>query len=517
VRFAAKEEVLTLLNGQTVKLDDHILVIADNNKALAMAGVMGGVESSVHAETVDLLLESAFFQPSVIAGVARRFGFTSEASQRFERGVDPTLHLQALERAAALLLEVVGGQVASVNAIRIQETFPPARQIHFRPARVAALTGVDISEETMHHILKGLGMLIQTSSPAWVVDVPFHRFDLTLEVDLIEEILRVYGYDKLHATPVIAPLTPGKMHAISERAIQISSYLSARGYTETISYSFVDPTVQREIYTQDDVLSLLNPISSELSEMRVGLWPGLVASLMHNMHRQQNSVKCFETGVVFKQVNGCLEEHAVIGGILSGESGYLHWAEAARNYDFYDMKGDLEALFMHLHCDASSVSFVPDTHVALHPGQTARICLRGETIGWLGVLHPRLLDMFGLTRDVVVFEFALKPLLAIKPIHYQRISKYPRIRRDLSLLMDTSVNICHVEQIVRAVVPVAQLKAFNVFDQYMGDSLPEGKKSIAIALTLQDEHRTLVDDEINRIISAILKELYDQLAIVLRD
>ncbi len=515
VRFAAPGESLTLLGGQTVSLDENVLVIADQHQLLSMAGIMGGEASAVQPETVDLLLESAFFSPLAIAGVARRYGLSSEASQRFERGVDPVLHLKALSRATTLLLAIVGGEAGPVTSVHTDATFPGMPCIAFDPSRVAQLTGLVIAEDEMVVMLEGLGMRVERAQSTWAVHVPSHRFDLALGVDLVEEIIRLYGYDKLEETPMIVPLKVGMVHPIQRRTTQVASYLSDRGYAETISYSFVDPTLQQVLYPDADVMSLVNPISPELSTMRVGMWPGLIASLIHNVHRQQSVVKCFETGVVFERVGDAVKECASVAGILTGEKGALHWGEPTRWYDFYDMKGDLQSLFAHLKC--SPLRFVAASHAALHPGQSARIYLGDSPVGWAGVMHPRLLDAFDLTSDVMLFELALTPLLIDTNVHYQSISKYPQIRRDLSLLVDEAVGVGEIERVVRAVVPLDQLKAFDVFDQYLGDSLPAGKKSIAVALTLQDDHRTWVDAEINRIISAILKELGDQLSIGLRD
>lgn len=516
VRYAKKDEPIVLLNEQTVTLDEQVLVIADQHQALAMAGIMGGKSSSVEAETVDILLESAFFQPLAIAGIGRRYGLSTESSQRFERGVDPTLPLQALERVTALLISIVGGEAGPVTSTYKANLCPQPKIIEFNPARFTQVTGVVIPQEDMVSILESLCFRVTQSETLWSVEIPTHRFDMTLEVDLIEEILRLYGYDKIQSSPVLVAMKSGLVHPIQKHIARCSTHLSIRGYNETISYSFVDPVVQGEFYPNTEVMSLLNPISSELSDMRVGLWPGLMASLMHNINRQQTSIKCFETGVVFERVGQAIEERTVIGGILSGERGALNWNEVTRNYDFYDMKGDLESLFLQLKC-SSAVHFIQDEHPALHPGQTARILYNEQPIGWIGALHPKLIDAFDLTHDVFLFELMIAPLIVETPIRYQRISKYPQIRRDLSLLMDKKTPISAVESIVRAIVPSAQLKAFDVFDQYVGPTLAENKKSVAVALTLQDDERTLTDEEINRIISAILKELEVQLTIVLRD
>jgi len=517
VRHAKTGESLTLLNDQSIALDEQVLVISDEKQALAMAGIMGGKLSAVHSETVDILLESAFFNPLAIAGVGRRYGLSTESSQRFERGVDPQLPIQALERITTLLLSIVGGEAGPITQVHQDELCPKAQWIAFKPERVKQITGVSISEETMLSIFDGLGFSVEReASMPWRVNIPTYRFDVVLEVDLIEEILRLYGYDKIQPSAVQVDMHGGKINPIQRLITQCSSFLSARGYHETISYSFVDPVVQREFYSEVDAMALLNPISAELSEMRVGLWPGLMASLMHNMNRQQSAIQCFEVGVIFQRVAQHIDEQPVVGGVLSGEKGALNWSEMSKPYDFYDMKGDLQALFAQFNY-SSKIRFIQDTHQALHPGQTARILYDEKPVGWVGALHPKLADALDISSNVYLFELMLAPFAQKISTPYQRISKYPQIRRDLSLLVDKNTPVADIERVIRSVVPGAQMKGFDVFDQYIGNTLPDNKKSIAVALTLQDDARTLVDDEINIIISAILKKLESELTIVLRE
>jgi phenylalanyl-tRNA synthetase beta chain len=515
VRFASAGESLTVLGGQTVALTEDVLVIADDHQPQAVAGVMGGDASAMQEQTVDLLLESAFFNPLSIAGVARRYGWSSEASQRFERGVDPSLYRDALEYATTLLLSIVGGHAGPVIDVRTHASYPCVANIAFNPSLVAQLTGMVIPEDQMVTFLEGLGMSVSRAQLPWVVQAPTHRFDMALAVDLVEEIIRLYGYEKLESAPMLAPLIPGVVHPVEKYTTEVALSLSHRGYHETISYSFVDPILQRELYPEAEVMSLVNPISSELSEMRVGLWPGLIASLLHNIHRQQAVVKYFETGVVFERIGASINERVAVAGILTGEKAGLSWNEPTRQYDFYDMKGDLESLFQSF--KSRNMRFEAGLHPALHPGKTARIFQGDMPVGWMGVLHPRLMDAFDLSSEVMVFEMSFMPLIGNAGARYQAISKYPQIRRDLCLLVDEKVSVAAIERVVSSAVPVEQFKALKVFDQYVGESLPMGKKSIAMALILQDNHRTLVDVEINAIISAILVALDEQLNIVLRD
>ena len=515
VRLGSENETLVLLDGQEVTLSESVLVIADDEKALAMAGIMGGEGSAVEADTTDIFLESAFFNPLMVAGVARRYGLCSDSSQRFERGVDPTLQQRALERATELLQTIVGGQIGPISLVNNAKCLPVNSAISFNPIKVLQLTGLDIPHQTMLQMLIHLGMTVHQESMPWVVDVPSHRFDIALDVDLVEEIVRLYGYDNIKALSMVGVLKAGTTHPYEDLFMRIAAYLTSRGYHETISYRFVDPDLQQALYPEVKTMALLNPISSELSSMRVGMWPGLLASMVYNVNRQQAAIKFFEAGVVFDGVGESLRERACIAGLLTGDEGNLNWSEPSRAFDFYDLSGDLEALFASL--NLKTVRFVPSEHPALHPGKTAEIMLSETSVGWLGALHPRLADELQLTKEVLLFEFSLKPLVERLPARYQPISKYPQIRRDLSLLVDHEVSAQQIEQVVRALVPGDWLKSFDVFDVYRGQGIAEGKKSLAIALTLQDDSRTLVDAEINNIIAAIIKKLADQFSIILRD
>ncbi len=515
VRFSHAGETLVLLDGQEVTLHEQVLVIADEGVPLSIAGVMGGEASSVQADTTDIFLESAFFNPLVVAGVARRYGLCSDSSQRFERGVDPSIQALALERATDLLQSIVGGRVGPITVVNQLDQMPAIVEVLFNPEKVLQLTGLDIPIEDMALSLRGLGMSVELGGSVWAVGVPSHRFDIALDVDLVEEIIRLYGYDKIVGTPVITNMHAGPINPLERLSTSMSAFLSGRGYRETINYSFVDPQFQSAMYPDAQTFDLLNPISSELSQMRVGLWPGLLASMIYNIHRQQTSIRFFESGVVFDIDGEQVKERACVAGLLTGAHGGLNWSEPARVFDFYDMKGDLHALLDLL--QIPNVRFVAAKHAALHPGQSARILIGDTDAGWIGVLHPRLLDALDLKAEVMLFELSLAVLCEHHSVRFQSISKYPQIRRDLSLLVNLDVSVGQIEQAVREAVPLGLLKAFDVFDVYMGDSIPADKKSLAIALTLQDDKRTLVDTEIHAVIAAVLKRLEDDFAIVLRD
>ena len=298
VRYSHKNEQLVLLGGQEVTLNENVLVIADHNKPLAVAGIMGGEASAVNDHTTDIFLESAFFNPLIVAGIARRYGLFSDSSQRFERGVDPTLQALALERATELLVSIVGGKVGPLSIVSKSDVLPPKVNLSFSPSRVKQLTGLDIAEDAMMIMLRDLGMTIEPGHECWHVSVPAHRFDIAVDVDLVEEITRLYGYDNIKAEPLIATVQAGETNPYERLSRHIALFLSNRGYNETINYSFVDPVLQQELYPEATTMQLLNPISSELSQMRVGMWPGLLASMIYNAHRQQSAIKFFEAGVV---------------------------------------------------------------------------------------------------------------------------------------------------------------------------------------------------------------------------
>jgi len=515
VRQSQNNESLDLLDGQTINLQGSELVIADSKQALALAGVMGGDFSAVNENTCDVFLESAYFNPISIAGVARRYGLSTDSSQRYERGVDPALPLLALERATALLLEIAGGKAGPVSVAKSADHQPVSRSVSFNPEKVKQLTGIEIAENDMLSMLQGLGMTIKQNAPLWTVHVPSHRVDIQLDVDLVEEVIRLHGYDNIKGDTMIAAVRAGIINPIETLLMTTLDFFTARAYHETISYSFVDPELQSVLYPDANAISLLNPISSELAQMRTGMWPGLIASMIYNTHRQQTAIKFIEHGVVFESKQGKVEETPCIGGLLTGECGAMSWNEPARKYDFFDMKGDLEALFASL--NVHHVQFEAGEHQALHPGKSAQIILDGKTIGWCGVLHPRIADALDLQDEVMLFEMSLPGLSVSIAPKYQSISRFPQIRRDLSLLVDERIAMSQIESLVRETVQNDWLKSFDVFDVYTGESIPEGKKSVAVALTLQDKTRTLVDLEINQIISAIITKLEERFAITLRD
>lgn len=514
VRNARQNEKLLLLNGQEVQLQKDCLVIADDDKALALAGIMGGDSSAVNADTTDIFLESAYFTPEFLANKARSFGLSSDASQRYERGVDPNLAKCAMDRACELLIATIGGEVGPISTQENYAELPQSKPIKFQPHKVKKLIGIDISEDTMQATLKRLGMQLEITDMHWLVTPPSYRFDINLEVDLVEEVTRLYGFDKIQSTMPKFDVKAGKISELESTAQRAAEYLACRGYRETISYSFVDPEVQELLYPGIQAKKLLNPISPELAVMRVGMWPGLIASMVHNVHRQQSGIKFVETGVVFKPINDSFHEESVLAGLISGSYGQLNWNEVAGKFDFYDMKGDLEALFSRF--SIQDVKFMKTEHAALHPGKSAEIFINGDSAGLIGVLHPSLLDALDLNDDVIVFEVSLAKLVTSTRRVYQTVSKYPQTRRDLSLLVAKDLCVADIEQVVIDVVPNGYLKDFDIFDVYVGPNIPSDKKSIALSLVLQDDNATLVDEKINEIMDLVLNNLIESYNVVLR-
>lgn len=515
VRRANPGETLALLNGDTVTLSSDTLVIADQAQALALAGVMGGEGSAVDEETVDLFLESAFFAPRALAGRARQYNLHTDASHRFERGVEPALCRIAIERATQLLIELGGGKAGPVVDEQAPEAMPKPAQVMLRPQRVNKLLGSEINDEQIKQILTRLGLEVDTTEQPWKVNVPGWRFDIGREVDLIEEVARVYGYDQL---PVRRASAPASIPTRSERQVSLERQrlmLVDRGYHEVITYSFVSEALQQQLDPGQTPLALANPLSSDLSVMRSSLWPGLVRATVHNQNRQMRSVKLFETGLRFRGQLDSLEQQPVIAGLVAGAAVEDTWADKTRVLDFFDIKGDVEAL-LSLGQAASDVVFVANEHPALHPGQSAAIQRDGTTIGWVGALHPGLLRRLDLVGPVFVFEieqtgFSDRPLPC-----FSALSRYPAIRRDLAIVVDEAVNAQAVLDAVRRSAG-STLQSAVIFDVYRGDRLGMHKKSLALGLILQDDSGTLTDDQVEAIQQRVVGELANDLDAELRE
>jgi phenylalanyl-tRNA synthetase beta chain len=513
VRTAEAGEELSLLDGQDIKVNDDTLVIADQSGPLALAGIMGGQSSSVDDDTKHLFLEAAFFTPTAIAGRARSYSLHTDSSHRFERGVDPELAKQAIERATSLLISIVGGQAGSITEKTSKNDLPQQQTITLRADRIKRVLGIAIDAEQVEDQLTRLGLTVETTEQGWQVTVPSFRFDLAIEVDLIEELGRLYGYDLLPNTrPQGTVLTTNiSEHTIATERLQ--DLLVDRGYQEAITYSFVDPTIHQHFLLEGmKPITLMNPISADLSEMRTSLWPGLIQALVYNLNRQHERVRLFEVGRIYTGTTDNIDQHRQIGGVVCGSRYDEQWSEKQRDVDFFDVKADVEQLLVFA---GGEIEFIAEQHASLHPGQSARIYKAGKPIGWIGALHPRLNKPLGLNGKVYVFEFALTAALSAQVPSFEPLSRFPAIRRDLALLVDANITAGEIERCLNGVESDI-LKAIQLFDVYSGDGVELGKKSIAIAFHIQHDERTLTDEEVDALILSITQTLEKALGVVIR-
>ncbi len=515
VRKAKSEEELTLLDEQTLTLDDNCLLIADHSKALALAGIMGGAGSGVSANTKHLFLESAFFAPTPIAGRARAYGLHTESSHRFERGVDSQLQTLALERATQLLLDIVGGEAGPVTEIASAENLPTATPISLRRLRIVKLLGFEIDDAEVEDILQRLGATVQATDDGWLVAAPSHRFDLVIEADLLEELARIYGYNNLPSRNL---LVPQKFKRNAESALPLSSVkrqLLGRGYQEAITYSFIGPALQAQFDPAVEPVALANPISSEMSVMRTSLLPGLVQALAYNIARQQQRVRLFETGQRFIKTTAGLVQDKMLAGVACGDRSTKDWANEQATLDFYDVKGDLESLLSRSG-QRQCFSFEQAEHPALHPGQTAALLLRGEQVGIIGALHPQVLADNDLSGEIYAFEVSLQSLLQGILPSYRKVSKFPEVQRDLAIIIDKDIESAAISGDVRAIAG-EQLTGITIFDVYAGKGIAEGKKSLGLALTLQHRSRTLTEQEVSKCLNEVVASLEQKFDATLRN
>ncbi len=515
VRMAEEGEKLVLLDGQDVSLRADTLVIADHQRALAIAGVMGGEHSGVSADTRDIFLESAFFDQIAVAGKARSYGLHTDASHRYERGVDWQLARKAMERATGLLLDITGGEAGPVIEVASEQHLPSIAPIVLRAERIEQVLGLKMEAAQVERLLSGLGLGVTAEAAGqWRVEVPSHRFDISLEVDLIEELARLYGYNRLPVRYPQARLAPQAKAEARSDLPELRRLLVARGYQEAITYSFIDPR-QFELFSPGvEPLLLANPISNDMAAMRASLWPGLVKSLQHNLNRQQDRVRLFESGLRFVgQLDG-LKQEPMLAGVVCGSRLPEGWAQGRDVVDFFDVKADVEALLGFAGA-GEAFTFVPGSHPALHPGQTARIERDGKEVGYLGAIHPELSKTLGLDRPVFVFELLLAEVAQGKMPKFQELSRFPEVRRDLALLADVGVAATAVLEVIRENAG-EWLTELRLFDVYQGKGIDPHRKSLAVGLTWQHPSRTLNDDEVNAATHTILTSLEERLNATLR-
>ncbi|MFP3924601.1 phenylalanine--tRNA ligase subunit beta [Pseudomonas sp. W5-36] len=515
VRMAEEGEKLVLLDGQEVSLRADTLVIADHQRALAIAGVMGGEHSGVSATTRDIFLESAFFDQIAVAGKARSYGLHTDASHRYERGVDWQLAREAMERATGLLLEITGGEAGPVIENVSDQHLPSVEPIILRAERIEQMLGMKMDAAEIERLLTALGLTVAPhASEQWRVEVPSHRFDITLEVDLIEELARLHGYNRLPVRYPQARLAPQPRAEAQSDLPALRRLLVARGYQEAITYSFIDQKWFELFSPGVEPLLLANPISADMSAMRSSLWPGLVKSLQHNLNRQQDRVRLFESGLRFVgQLEG-LKQEPMLAGVICGSRLPEGWAQGRDVVDFFDVKADVEAVLGFAGAQ-DDFRFVPGSHPALHPGQTARIERDGREVGYIGALHPELSKTLGLDRPVFVFELVLAEVAVGRLPKFHELSRFPEVRRDLALLADREVSATAVLDVIRENAG-EWLTDLRLFDVYQGKGIDPLRKSLAVGLTWQHPSRTLTDDEVNASTQQILTSLEARLNATLR-
>ncbi len=513
VRNAHAGEKIELLDGSEVECRDDTLVIADHEKAVALAGIMGGQGSSVQDDTTDILLEAAFFAPRHIAGKARSYGLHTDSSHRFERGVDPELQVRAIQRASKLLIDIVGGEAGPVFEQSVSDHMPSTPNILLRHARIERLLGIMVSHEQVTKILTDLDIQFTQQTDGWLVKAPSYRFDINIEADLIEEIGRIIGYDNIPGTQ---EAVHAEMGAFSESRVAVDSMrnmLVDRGFYEVITYSFVSPEIQQILHPEQATLSLSNPISSDMSEMRTRLLPGLIQAAKHNLNRQQSRVRLFETGLCFIPEGDELIQKNHISAIISGTSKAESWTGEKKAVDFYDIKGDLQSL-MEM-ANGQDFEFRKTQNQIMHPGQAADIYFQGELVGFVGALHPTVLKALDIDQKLYVFEIELEVLQFRHVAEFKGLSKFPSIRRDLALIVDENVT---AQELIDTIYSLKSkiIQDVFVFDVYTGKEVTSFRKSVALGLILQDFSRTLTDQDVEKTVSDILKILEKQQNAVLR-
>ena len=512
VRMAHPGEQLVLLDGKTLTLSDDVLVIADQEKALALAGIMGGEHSGISERTTTVFLESAYFAPITIAGKARRYGLHTDASARFERGVDWQLAERACQRATALILDICGGVPGPVMITDNEQALPTLQVVTLTHARIKQQLKIELASETIQQMLQALGFDVDVTSDGFRCVAPSWRFDIAIEQDLIEEIARIYGYNNLPTSLPAQALTMAAVPEAETPLMRLKHYLVDQDVQEAVTYSFVDPAMQALLGDGVEGVRLANPIASNLAEMRRSLMPGLVEAVRHNVNRQAPRVRVFETGQCFVSSGDQLDQSERLGIALYGQQAPLHFS-GDRLVDFFDLKGIVDGLGMVN--GGGSLSWSSGEHPALAPGQTARVSMNGQSIGIVGRLHPRLARELDLPKPLFLADLNLSPLLSGQVTAFKAISRYPRVLRDLAVVVDDSIAW---QQIVDAVESLgdSRIQSVELFDVYRGTGVPEGCQSLALSLSLQDPEKTLDDVAIQEMVDQVVRTLGEQTGAELR-
>ncbi len=527
VRMAKPGEKLGLLDGQDIELDAKMLLIADAQKPIALAGIMGGANSEIDDKTSSILLEAAHFSPLAIAGKARMLGMHTDASHRFERGVDASLQVTAIERATGLLLEIVGGECGPVIDQVDQANLPSVETITFRPQRVRDVLGLAVTDQAIAQHLRDLQMVVNDETSPWSVTRPSWRFDVTAEHDLVEEIGRLEGLDKIEPNPPELRAQPFVLAETQIEPYTLKSWLASAKYREIVSYSFIDPADQRAVVGQDrkdqDMLNLANPIASNMSQMRLSILPGLLNAARANEQRQHSQIRLFEMGNIFstqakvddKEDTGA-SETSKLALVAGGAANNTFWSGHARQSDFYDLKGDLDTLFDRIGLGGKLEIRQTADHPALHPGQSGTLILEDQVIGFVGTLHPSVQQHFDLNQAYVVAEIDLQALLMRPLAEFSNLSKFPQTTRDLALVVKESVLAGDILKEIRENTGKL-LKKCEIFDIYSGDNIKSGYKSLAFSLSLQSESESLTSGMVDKLIDDLLDSLKAQFGATLRE
>jgi phenylalanyl-tRNA synthetase beta chain len=514
VRLAQAGEKLALLDQSEIECREDSLLIADHVGGVALAGIMGGLDSSVQSDTRNIFLEAAHFNAVNLAGKARGFGMHTDASHRFERGVDAELPPIAMQRATELLIEIAGGKAGPAIDVVAAEYMPPTPEVELRYERVKRLLGIDVERDDVSDMLQRLEMQLEEKDDGWRITPPSYRFDINIEADLIEEIGRLIGYNNIPGSREASHI---EMDSFSEQQVdlnRIRDSLVEQGYFEAVTYSFVSPELQELFDPGQQVLPLANPISSDMSVMRTRLLPGLIQALRHNLNRQQSRIRLFEAGLCFVPGDKGLEQTRRIAGVITGNLLEEALYAASQSVDFFDIKGDLESILKLANPDA--FSFTRSENPILHPGQGADIQFHGEKVGFVGGLHPGILKKLDINQSTFVFECQLSPILTAKLPKFSDMSRYPSIRRDISVEVDQNTP---AQSLIDCIYSVKNeiLQEVFVFDVYTGKEVRNNRKSVALGLILQDFSRTLVDEDVENLVDNVLVQLKEQHNAVLRE
>ena len=508
VRFAKSEEPIHLLNDTKIKLSKKDLVIADNSGAIAFAGLMGGMSSSVTERTQSIFLESAFFDPNIIAGKARAYNLSTDSSYRFERGVDFANTRLALERASSLIIEYCGGEAGEIT--EVVNALPKRNEIHLRLKKLNAILGIEVPSQDVERIFHQLGFEISKTIEGFKVTPPSYRFDIAIEEDLIEEVVRLYGYDKIPSHHPVSHQAMLPSSGASQR--DLKEILISRGFYEVVTYSFIEDEIEKLFHGNSNPIQLKNPIASQMSTMRSSLWGSHLEVLTYNLNRQVSRLNIFEIAQTFQGAKKDFIETEVISGLSYGSFMPEQWSDKIRDIDFYDMKAHVEGL------TSKPLTFKRSdkTPLALHPGQSAEVFLEGQSIGWVGKLHPKWQQHFSLPKAPLIFELKIEILLQDKAFQYEDISKFLPVRRDIAIVVDASVEVDSIlDAVYKAKIPC--LNRIALFDLYQGKGIAENKKSVAFLILMQDTSKTLVDSEVDFSVSKIVELLEKQFGATLRN